>query len=287
MKNIAIVGSTGMIGQPVTNEFIKAGYNVSVLVRNPGKAKRIFGSKVNYVKGDLQDINSIKAFLHEQDFLYLNLSVESTSNEKDFQAEREGLKNILKATKTSKVKRVGYLSSLVHFYQGQNGFTWWVFGLKQNAVSLIKSSELTYSIFYPSTFMEGFVKGGYKQGNNIALAGTSKYKMFLISGSDYGQQIIKAFELNNGNQEYVIQGQDGFTADEAAKIVIENSKTIVKVMKAPLNVLKFFGLFSKKFNYASKIMEALNDYPEKFEAEKTWQDLGQPPTKFIDYIKNC
>jgi hypothetical protein len=51
--------------------------------------------------------------------------------------------------------------------------------------------------------------------------------------------------------------------------------------------LKFFGHLSKKFNYAAKIVDALNNYPEKFEAEKTWKDLGKPQTKFIDYIKTA
>lgn len=56
-------------------------------------------------------------------------------------------------------------------------------------------------------------------------------------------------------------------------------------MKAPVGLLKFFGKFTNKFNYGANIIEALNNYPEKFEAEKTWQDLGKPQVKFIDYIK--
>jgi hypothetical protein len=45
------------------------------------------------------------------------------------------------------------------------------------------------------------------------------------------------------------------------------------------------GLFSNKFSYGAKIVEALNNYPEKFESEKTWEELGKPETKFIDYIQ--
>lgn len=287
MKKIAIIGSTGMLGQAVTKEFLNADFDITLLVRNTEKAKQIFGSNIRLVKGNLTDINSIKHLLNGQDGLYLNLSVEQTSGKNDFQAERNGLDNILEAVKNSTVKRIGYLSSLVHLYQKQNNFDWWAFDLKQNAVAKIKNSGFAYSVFYPSTFMESFDKGAYRQGNYIALAGTSKYKMYLISGSDYGKQVVKAFQLDNGNNEYIVQGQDGYTADEAAKFYVSNyTKKKIKIMKAPLGLLRFFGKFTNKFNYGANIIEALNNYPEKFEAEKTWKDLGKPQTKFIDYIKD-
>lgn len=275
-----------MLGQPVTKEFIKAGFEVTLLVRNPEKAKQIFGSDIQLVKGDLTDKNSLKQLLDGQDGLYLNLSVEQTSGKNDFQAERDGLDNILEVAKTSTIKRMGYLSSLVHLYQGQNGFNWWVFDIKQKAVLKIKNSGIACSVFYPSTFMESFDKGAYRQGNNIALAGTSKQKMFLISGSDYGKQVVKAFQIDNGNNDYVVQGQDGYTADKAAKLFVDNyTKTRIRIIKAPLGLLKFLGMFTNRFSYGAKIIDALNNYPEKFEAEKTWHDLGKPQTKFIDYIK--
>jgi len=285
MKKIAIIGSTGMLGQPVTKAFINAGFEVSILVRNTDKAKSIFGSKVRIVKGDVKDTNSLKELLSGQDAVYLNLSVQQSSGINEFQPEREGLKNILQVAKASNVKRIGYLSSLVHFY---SGIHWWVFDVKREAVENIKQSGLAYSIFYPSTFMESFDKGAYRQGNMINLAGTSKYPMYLIAGDDYGKQVVKAFENNNGNNEYVVQGPDGYIADDAAKLFVDNyKKAKIKVAKLPIGVLKFFGRFTKKFNYAYNIVDALNNYPEKFEAEKTWQDIGKPQTKFIDYIKSA
>lgn len=286
MKKIAIIGATGMLGQPVAKELINAGFDVTLLVRNTEKATQIFGPNVRMIKGDLNDVNSIKLLLDGQDGLYLNLSVAQTSAKDDFQTERDGMDHILEAVRHSTVKRIGYLSSVVHFYQGQNGYFWWAFEIKQKAIEKIKNSGLPYSIFYASTFMESFDKGAYRQGMFIALAGNSKYKMYLISGSDYGKQVGKAFQRDNGNNEYVIQGQDGYTADEAARLYVDNyTKRKVIVVKAPLGLLKFMGAFSNKFNYGAKIIEALNNYPEPFEAETTWQELGKPQTTFMDYIR--
>ncbi|MFM8739291.1 MAG: SDR family oxidoreductase [Cytophagales bacterium] len=288
MKKVAIVGATGMLGQPVTKEFINEGYEVTLLVRNLAKAKKIFASRARLIEGDLRDKEKIKRLLDGQEFLYLNLSVEQKSNNSGFQPERDGLDTILSIAEECAIKRLGYLSSLVHFYQGQNGFKWWVFDIKKNAVEKIKNSGIVYSIFYPSTFMESFDKGAYRQGNKIALAGRSDHKMFLIAGGDYGKQVIKSFQLNNGSNDYFIQGQEGFTAAEAAKFYVGNyyGKKI-KIMRAPIELLKIVGFFSNKFNYGAKIVEALNKYPEKFQSERTWLELGKPQTKFIDYIKNA
>lgn len=285
MKKVGIIGSTGMIGRPVTNALIKAGFEVTVLVRNTEKAKSFFGGSVNYVQGDVKNMADIRKFVNGLEFLYLNLSVAQQSAAHDFQPEREGMDNITAVARESSIKRIAYLSSLVHLYGGQNGFHWWAFELKSNAVKKIKSSGIPYAIFYPSTFMESFDKGAYRQGSFIALAGTSKFKMFLIAAADYGKQVAKAFELNQGNQEFVIQGGEGFTADEAAKYYKRHyRKSKLMVVKAPLFLLRFAGKFNRKFAYGARVIEALNNYPEKFEADATWSILGKPDLKFIDYI---
>ena len=60
MKKITVIGATGMIGIPVTKELIKAGFEVTALVRDEKKAKKIFPQGVTFVKGDIEDKNSIE-----------------------------------------------------------------------------------------------------------------------------------------------------------------------------------------------------------------------------------
>lgn len=54
-------------------------------------------------------------------------------------------------------------------------------------------------------------------------------------------------------------------------------------MKAPLAPLKYLGFLNQRMSYAYHICEALNKYPEKFESEKTWNDLGKPSTTLAEY----
>lgn len=288
MKNIAIVGSTGMIGQPVTTAFIDAGYNLTLLVRDTDSAERIFRSRARIINGDLRNVDSLSQLLQGQDGLYLSLSVEPESSQRDFQAEREGLDNVLAVAKHSQIQRIGFLSSLVHRYQGQNGFRWWVFDIKQEAITRIRRCGIPFTIFYPSLFMEVFEKGGYRQGNTITLFGDSKERMFLVAGSDFGEQVVNAFRLDKGNQEYAVQGLEGLTAEEAAQLFAYHyKKTKIKVKKAPLGLLKFLGMFSHKYDYFANLVTSLNNYPERFESERTWQELGKPQKTLGDYAANA
>lgn len=284
-KKIAVIGATGMIGGPVAIALYKAGFNVTALVRDEMAARKKLPLEIAVVRGDIKNTGDLLALLQEQDFLYINLNLRPEEKVDDWHAETDGLKNILAAAKKIGIKRIGFISSIVMRYQGMNNFHWWVFDIKQKAINLVKESGIPYTIFYPSTLMENF-QGNYRRGNSIALAGESRHKMYFISAADYGKQVAKAFELTSQeNKEYDIQGPEALTAGEAAELFVKHSKEKLKISKAPLGLLKFFGLFSQKFHYVSHIIEALNNYPEPFTADNTWKELGKPSITIKDFAE--
>lgn len=284
VKNILVIGATGMLGKPVAKELVKAGFTVSALVRNPEKAKKELPANVKLIKGDISSEKDLVDAMKGQDAVYLSLSIKQNEKKSAFHSEGVGMRNIIKAAKQQNIKRIGYLSSLVMFYQGMNGFNWWVFELKHKAVEMIKESGIPFTIFYPSNFMES-LSGMYKQGNILMLSGKSSYPMYFISAVDYGKQVAKSFSiLSTENKEYVIQGIEAFTADDAVKLFKSHyKKQKLFISKAPLGMLKFFGKFNTKMNYGANIIDALNNYPEKFEAETTWKELGKPEMTIKKY----
>ncbi len=289
MKKIVVFGATGMLGQPVVKELGNAGFAVTAMVRSKENARRVLPENITLVEGNLKSKADIENALQDAEGVYINLSVEQDSKENDFQSEREGLKNIIAAAKNAGVERIAYCSSLVHRYQGINGFDWWAFRLKENAIQLIKASGIDYTVFYPSSFMENFDKGDYVQNGKLMLAGESKCPMWFIAGADYGRQVARAFQLSEAaNRDYDVQGLEAFTADEACKIYAENyKKQELKISKLPFFILKILGAFSKKMNYLSKILDALNNYPEKFSSETTWAELGKPSVTLAEYARNA
>ncbi len=206
MKKIAVIGATGLVGRPTTEELIAAGFPVTILARKPQQAKKLFPTAI-VMQADLRDKQSLEAGLSGQDIVYLSLHIKPEEKPDGWHTETDGLQNVIAAAKKVGIKRIALLSSLVMRHQGQNGFQWWVFDVKQRAVDLIKSSGIPYSIFYPSTFMENFTVGNFRQGKFVLLAGISKHPMYFISATDYGKQVARAFEIaQHENQEYVIQG---------------------------------------------------------------------------------
>ena len=167
-----------------------------------------------------------------------------------------------------------------------NGFNWWSFEIKNNAVEMIKRSGISYSIFYPSTFMET-LDHQMKKGNKLMLVGRSEAPMWFIASGDYAKQVVKAFQIaGSSNQEYIIQGTEPYTFSEAAKIFKDSYTQPLKIMKVPINIPRFLGKFVQMINYGANICEALNKYPEKFEATKTWIDLGKPSISLAQYASS-
>ena len=282
MQKILIIGASGMLGKPVTLELMRAGFPVTLLARDVEKMKKLFPN-VAVVKGDVFDAASLEEAMKGHEIVYASLSVAQTSKKNEAQPEREGVENIIAAAKKAGIKRIAYLSSLIKNYEGMNGFNWWAFQVKQAAVDAIKKSGLNYSIFYPSTLMETLDRQ-MLQGTRLMLAGKSEAPMWFIAGKDYGVQVAWALKkAGNSNQEYAIQGLEPFTFDEAAKVFCNHYKSPLKIMKAPLAPLKYLGLLNQRMNYAYHICEALNKYPEKFESESTWNDLGKPSTTLAEY----
>lgn len=274
---LAIIGATGMLGKPVTDQLIRAGFSVRIVARNVAQAQMLFPD-AEVVAGDLRKPETLTNALRGVDTVYLSFSVKQTEKRTDFHTEAGGLQNLLIAAKQVGVKRVAYLSSLVMRYQGMNGFDWWVFRVKYEAVRLIRESGLDYSIFYPSCFMES-MNQTQRVGRLVLLLDRSPVKPYYVSAQDYGRQVARALQLAKPEQkqEYVIQGPEAITQHEAAERFLAAYKPEkLRLVTTPLWLMKLGCPFSAQANYGWHIGTALNNYPEVFEAEITWQELGKP-----------
>lgn len=280
---VAFIGATGSLGRPVAIAMANAGFEVTALVRDEAAARRQLPESVRLITGDMKNPDSLRALLKDKDALHLNLSVKQQETESEWHTESHGLRLLLPLAADAGLKRISYIASLIMYYQGMNDFDWWVFRLKLDAVKMIKASGIPYSIFYPSTFMEAIVSQ-YKQGNRLLAAGESKFKQHFIASADYARQVVASYQHSNGNNDYVVQGPEAYTTDEALRIFMSNyAGAKLQLSKAPLGLIRFLGRFSQKLNYGWHILEAINNYPEKFEAQQTWDSLGKPTTTLAQF----
>ena len=284
MKKIVVIGATGMLGTPVTVQLSKAGYQVTAMVRNIDKAQKKLPSEINLVRGDLKNVNDLKAAFADQDYIYLSLSTAPNEKNKTFKTEIEGIQNVIHAAAKTGIQRIGYLSSIVKAY---NGFDWWVFDIKRMACDLLNSSDIPTTIYKPSNFFVNLTDL-LMAGSNMILIGHQQTKSWWLSAHDYGKMVAKSFEVDEGNQEYTLQGPEPFSFDEAVDLFIEHypHKKLTK-RRIPLWLMKIFGKFSTQADYGWRITEAINQYPEEFKGDETWQKLGKPEITLKEFARNA
>lgn len=286
-QKVLFIGATGLLGKPVLKELVKSGHTVRALVRRPNLAKTKLPQGIELVQGDIFDEESLRRVIQPGEIIYLNLSVLPNESSSQMHTEREGLEVLLKVAKEKGVARIAYLSSIVRKYEGMNGFHWWVFKLKNEAVDKIKNSGIPYFIYNPSAFMDNF-NGPQRRGNKLAVAGVSKHPMWFIAGEDYGRQVARSFELDSKlSAEFQIQGPEAYTTQVAVEIFIQNYTGVkLSVMSAPIGMFRFLGIFMPSMNYLYHIMTALNEYPEQFESEESWRVLGKPLITLAEFAKS-
>jgi uncharacterized protein YbjT (DUF2867 family) len=281
---VLVIGGTGMLGKPVVKALVDAGHQVSALVRS---ASAKLPNGVTPCVGDVFDGAALARAFTGQEAVYLNLATQPTDREGDKLVEREGLQAILASARVAKVQRVLMLTPLVMELEGQGGFEWWYFRVKQAAERAVLESGLTATIFKAATFMEN-LNGGMRQGNKLNVAGKALHPSWYLAGADLGRWVVTSLaQPQQGNKVYVAQGPEAvFTEDAAKRFIAAYSKEQLAVQKAPLGVLRFIGLFSRSMGTVSKMLGALNTYPETFRAQETWDALGKPTVRIEDYAKS-
>ena len=110
MKNIskvAVLGGGGRTGNYLVNQLLKKGFSVKLMLRNPEKFE-IKNSKIEIIKGDALDFESIKVLLEDCDAV-----VSTIGQRKDEPLVASAVtKNVLKAMKEYNINRYVLLAGL-------------------------------------------------------------------------------------------------------------------------------------------------------------------------------
>ncbi len=283
MKKIAVIGATGMLGIPVVEELVTAGFEVTALVRNPDSARRLLPADVIIVKADVANIESLKGGLVGNDAVYLSLSVSPSEKKADFHTEAEGLDNIIAAARACGIKRIAYLSAMIQ--DGESG-GWWVIDVWRSALARIKGSGIPFTIFYPSNFMETLPQR-HAAGRWLTMIGRASHPNYWIAANDFGKQVAASFKLAQAaNREFFIQGPQALTYDEAGREFARHTRPQLTIVRIPLPLFKLIGAFSQAMEFNYKIMSTVLSYPETFRAEGTWKELGKPSTTIEQFARS-
>ncbi len=110
-----VTGGTGFIGSHLVDALLREGWDVRCLVRKTSPLQFVPQEKVELVKGDLEDGNSLREGLVGVDHVFhLAGRIKGPDRESYFRANREGTKNLLEAARAVRpsLRSFIYVSSL-------------------------------------------------------------------------------------------------------------------------------------------------------------------------------
>ena len=287
-KQITIIGATGNIGSAVAKNLINLGYEVKAIVRNLEKAAKLFKNTPHIIfeKADLKDISGLKHALKDTEYLYLNLSTQSTKLDTPFAPDREGVANILDAVDKECIKQIICISGLGALDNIQNPakFRFIPNVLRKQGHKLIKESGIPYTILHCSWFIDSFIF--YQRNRMYAVIGDTENPIYFTNCLDFSNHIAKAI----GNpeafyKEFPIQGTEGITHPEAARIFFSVYDISTKVNKIPSGLIGFLALFKKEFKMLKHMSDYFTKSIETYLAEEfgTYSILGKPGINLKDY----
>ena len=117
MFNALVLGATGFIGGHIAKKAQDVGWQVYGFRRNEGSEGHLQNQEINWVKGDLEDYESLLAAMKGMDYVFHAAAfTPPDQNPKHVPIHIEKaeyqIKGILKATREARIKRLIYTSSL-------------------------------------------------------------------------------------------------------------------------------------------------------------------------------
>ena len=113
---ILLTGATGYIGKRLLPFLLKEGYEVVCLVRDPRRFQNEITEsyKVNVIKGDLLDLNTLNTIPKDIDIAYYFVHSMGSSSSSFYNLERKSAENFVTAINSTKASQIIYLSGIIN-----------------------------------------------------------------------------------------------------------------------------------------------------------------------------
>lgn len=282
---IFVTGGTGLVGKDIVPVLAQE-HNLFLLIRNPAK-KKIFNNlpNINFVEGDLENIDNYKAVLRECDLM---LHISGTAGpKKSMRINYELTKKIVAAC--DKKQKFIYVSSFNAGFKNPGKYAL----SKKMAEEIIQKSGLNYLIFRPTLMYDQ--KGDFyitkliRQIMKFPFAvqpGDGNYLLQPLLTDDFAKIVLAGLGKID-NRIISVAGKESVSIRELINMIMARTK-IKPIIALPLWLLKiiggFVGLSGEKINEISedKTMD-IKDIENEFNIKLC--SIKDMLPKIIDYVK--
>jgi uncharacterized protein YbjT (DUF2867 family) len=278
---ILVTGGTGTVGSHVTRELAARGADVSVLTRNPAKAKNI-PSGVKRVEGDLLSARTVQHAFNGIDGVFLLNALGTTEAHEGLQAVCGMMLAGVKRIVYQSVQDADRLPHLPHF------------GSKVAIEHAVRGSGIPFTILRPSHFFQNdymtkdaILSGFYAQP--IGNVGTSR-----VDARDIAEAAAASLlSAEHEGQTYDLVGPEVLTGDRVAQIWSRALGRDVRYVGSDLDewqrhMLQYLPdwlVFDLRLMFEHFQRHGLKGSPEA--VARLTHVLGHPPRSFEAFAKEA
>ena len=200
--NILIFGATGTVGQHLVKQGLEQGHSVTAFSRSPVELANLHSipqhlhlANLKFVRGNVTNAAAVEGAVKGQDAV---LCVIGSGNKRRSTVRSEGTKQIVRAMEKLGVRRFICQTTLgAGDSYGNLNFFWkyLMFGMLLKDVffdherqeTIVRQSQLDWTLVRPGAFIDGPITGSYHQG----FSGTDRTLKLKIARADVAHFMLK------------------------------------------------------------------------------------------------
>jgi nucleoside-diphosphate-sugar epimerase len=312
-NNIFLTGGTGFIGRHLVKELVGKGYNVTCLIRNPKKKKVFLNDDINFIVGNLQNVEKVKKDITGHDFVYHLAAIRGEYNipwEHYYKINVEATRKLFEMSIMSGISKFLYISSVGVYgtspiivpadaqTQYNPDSKYHKSKMLAEKILLQKSHLLDTLIIRPTitygSYDRGFlyrlaqyVKKGvfpiFNHGNNLV-------HLLYVKGLVEG--LIKLMEIETKSKIFIFADHNPIKFKKLLKLIALPLKKEIKTLKMPhMSTLTFFKLIDRVITPiikwpSTEISYKLLSLPWFYDIEKSIKEIGYQPYQTEKMIHN-
>jgi uncharacterized protein YbjT (DUF2867 family) len=247
LKKVILFGATGNLGKHIVQELISKGYELTVVVRDPSKAKELFDDNTKLVNAEVCSKSTLADICQNQEIVVSALGKSISPHDKSKPGFEEvdfaGNMNILEEAIKSGVKKFVYVSA----FHAEKYLHLTYFNVHHRFPEELKKSGIDYSIIKPPAIFSAFIDmmDMAKKGQLVTIGKGDKKTNPIFEG-DLAKICVGSIAENNKTIE--AGGRSVYTGKELNLIVqqeVDKNKQVRQIplgfFKAALPVLKIFN----------------------------------------------
>ncbi|MEN2994368.1 MAG: NAD-dependent epimerase/dehydratase family protein [Thermodesulfovibrio sp.] len=283
MKKLIITGSTGFVGRYVVSVALQKAYEIHLIVRNPKKAKSLFGERVKiYQLEDLtnkEELRKIIEAVNPQYVIHLIGIIQEKKSDTFEKVHYEYSKALYEVLKDFSVEKIIHMSALGVGQKAPSKYHI----TKLKAEKELINTGIPYVIFRPS-FINGpeqllFVKlrEVLTKIPFLIFPDIKNYYFQPVDVRDVAECFIKAIDYS-GNGIFELCGDEKVTLKDIVNDFVKSINKNVIFVPFPKGVLKFFASEQYKMMWKDNVCEGSEALPIE-------EILGRKPIPYKEQIK--